>query len=346
MWKARRPPPRFPDTLFTCDCPNSSPFVDAQTADRTCEPSPSTTLEARPRDQPMRQLLTLLIAALLTEGARGFAWDGGTPPPHRRSLALLHARSSLERPVQRGLLQDCRNSSGQAAQPCTSPAPRDSTYGSSPDGLTQICGDRSAFSVLLVAVGVILLLIVFACGLGGLCSRRRRQRQQVDDTEAPGGDPYEAHAIGLADHHSRVADAECESVRAMSPDKQAELEVRPVREGDEAWGTRQECSICLEGVAADGGAAWMVFPCHHGACAACLADLVRYNRRPDRRVVHCPLCRSLALVPPACLPQGTLAPSSPAGTGGAAAAAAAAGHSGQASIRAMGDGSWRLFWLV
>lgn len=51
--------------------------------------------------------------------------------------------------------------------------------------------------------------------------------------------------------------------------------VRPVREGDEAWGTRQECSICLEGVAADGGAAWMVFPCHHGACAACLADLVR-----------------------------------------------------------------------
>ena len=207
MWKARRPPPRFPDTLFTCDCPNSSPFVDAQTADRTCEPSPSTTLAARPRDQPMRQLLTLLIAALLTEGARGFAWDGGTPP-HRRSLALLHARSSLERPVQRGLLQDCRNSSGQAAQPCTSPAPRDSTYGSSPDGLTQvslvcslpatkstnltlvevtvlppnwmlppdlhasqICGDRSACSVLLVAVGVILLLIVFACGLGGLCSR-------------------------------------------------------------------------------------------------------------------------------------------------------------------------------
>ena len=155
----------------------------------------------------MRQLWTLLIAALLTEGARGFAWDGGTPPPHRRSLAL-HARSGPERPVQRALLQDCRNSSGQAAQPCTNPAPRDSTYGSSPDGLTQasfvcslpaakstnltlvevtvlppnwmlppdlhasqICGDRSACSVLLVAVGVILLLIVFACGLGGLCSR-------------------------------------------------------------------------------------------------------------------------------------------------------------------------------
>lgn len=83
-----------------------------------------------------------------------------------------------------------------------------------------------------------------------------------------------------------------------------------------------------------------------GCRPTCPPPCCRYNRRPDRRVVHCPLCRSLALVPPACLPQGTLATPSPAGAGAAAAAAAATGHSGQASIRAMGDGSWRLFWLV
>ncbi len=157
--------------------------------------------------------------------------------------------------------------------------------------------------------------------------------------------------------------------------------VRPVRDGDEAWGSRQECSICLEAVAADSGA-WMVFPCHHGACGACVADLVRqvageliehqqvcqprgaavqrhsprfsmplnaipcrYNRRPDRRVVHCPLCRSLALVPPSSVLPGTVATPSPAGAA-AAAAAAAPGHSGQAVMGPMGDGSWRLFWLV
>lgn len=173
----------------------------------------------------------VLILALLAIGASGFAWDGGTPPPHRRSLALpggtnpiASSRQNNKR-LQRRLLQDgssgSSSSSGQGDRPCTTPASRLHSNGTQPDVLaqvcsmweplgsdgscciqclaatgcpcavcalqlqlaqqlppcpapfhgSQICGDRSACSVLLVAIGVIVLLVIFACGLGGLCSR-------------------------------------------------------------------------------------------------------------------------------------------------------------------------------
>ena len=198
----------------------------------------------------MLRLQVLLITALLAEGSWGFAWDGGTPSPHRRSLALpssgrpASSGSQVARTLQRGLLQDdgssrcgsgssngsssSDNSTGQ--RPCTPPsqpggaqsdmfvqvrprlmpawfafkwhvhltpgsdcscsacclyvacpahharhAPLTVRPGwprlSSVATFMQICGDRSACSVLLAAIGAIVLLVIFACGLGGLCSR-------------------------------------------------------------------------------------------------------------------------------------------------------------------------------
>jgi hypothetical protein len=72
-------------------------------------------------------------------------------------------------------------------------------------------------------------------------------------------------------------------------------------------GASVDCSICLETFEVSGDN-WRLFPCagHHGACAGCTADMVRHSRRrtPDhKRVVHCPLCRELAIVPNSVLPE-------------------------------------------
>jgi uncharacterized protein YjiS (DUF1127 family) len=83
----------------------------------------------------------------------------------------------------------------------------------------------------------------------------------------------------------------CAELAALSPEDLIDLTVTLATVEEE--GARKECPICLETKPE-----WASFPCSHGCCATCLADLIKYsNKRTDKvNGVGCPLCRKLAVV--------------------------------------------------
>lgn len=162
--------------------------------------------------------------------------------------------------------------------------------------LTKMCGEKSMCTVLLVVIGVVSLFLVAMCAMGGVCYRRRRL------TAADNA----AMVRPLSRRRLTAEDRAAESMMALPEQKQEELSVRPAEEGDPDWSGSPECSVCLEKVQV-GADTWRVFPCagHHGICAGCVVDIVKHNRRrraEHKRVVACPLCRTLAFVPQSMLP--------------------------------------------
>ncbi|PSC72602.1 Nuclear control of ATPase [Micractinium conductrix] len=156
--------------------------------------------------------------------------------------------------------------------------------------LSKMCASKSTCSVILVVLGVVGLFMAATCIMSGICVTRRRRRQLA-----------EVHEAVAARQTTRSAEvAEARAIQDLPPDKHEELAVRGAAPGDEGFGATLDCAVCLEtvDVTAD---AWRAFPCRHGACSGCVADIVRFNRRRGapgldlQRVVHCPLCRKLAI---------------------------------------------------
>ena len=72
--------------------------------------------------------------------------------------------------------------------------------------------------------------------------------------------------IAPAEPHSRHTEPEpCKSQHVPHA-------VHPA--GDDEVGSSQDCPVCLETVAVTRDS-WRVFPCTHGTCSGCVADLVR-----------------------------------------------------------------------
>lgn len=165
--------------------------------------------------------------------------------------------------------------------------------------LSRICGDRSTCGVMLIVVAVVCVFVISVCIMGGFCWKRRRQSRPSSNVEMQGPQPGRRSRSAL--------DAECEAIMALPPDKQDELAVLPA--AGEVLGTRVDCSICLDSYEVS-EANWRLFPCHHGACSGCTADLVKFSRQrvPDhKRIVQCPLCRELFIVPHSVLPEEVVA---------------------------------------
>ncbi|PSC69058.1 alpha beta-hydrolase isoform B [Micractinium conductrix] len=157
------------------------------------------------------------------------------------------------------------------------------------DPISRMCTDKSGCGVVFIISGVGILCLLTSCAATGvLCRRCRRVSGEEEQPREAAGQPRRT-----------AEDLECAGVMAMPPEKQAEVAVHGAAPGDAGFGASHECVICLEAVAV-GPASWRTFPCHHGVCARCVDDIVRHNRRvmpAYNRVLHCPLCRKLAIVP-------------------------------------------------
>ncbi|KAI3436486.1 hypothetical protein D9Q98_005903 [Chlorella vulgaris] len=166
--------------------------------------------------------------------------------------------------------------------------------------LSQLCGNRSTCGVMLIVVSVVCVFIVSVCIMGGFCWRRRRRSRAA--VAAAGGSGVELPVT--SSQRRAAAEEECRTILALPSEKLEEMLVGPAPA--ELWGTAVECSICLDAFEVNEDN-WRLFPCptHHGACSNCTVDLVKHNRCrvPDqKRVVRCPLCRELAVVPHSLLP--------------------------------------------